>query len=260
MEQIRMYLQSPNENKDSFSDTNSVIWIDWKDFDEDIIATCNHHLPKESQIDFIYQETEKGIGYDILLKKNGICTPIPYTDALTARDTTLKSIQKYIAPTYEIRWYMDSLGSDTLGFCILPYAQWQQLEDEFGVDFVTYYFYPIKDNIDLFALDIDDVFQMIERREAYKKELDQLRFEKSMGILADAACDLLQQENPDIVCNRCQFAYFQNSKENGMEALFQTITNQGIFYFEVKNHMITKLNMDECTFQNKSNTFWNTQK
>lgn len=82
---------------------------------------------------------------------------------------TLKSIQEYVAPKYQIRWYMDSLGSDTLAFCIGLTAKWEQLEQEFGTEKVVYYFTPIHKDTVMFEMDMNEVFDLIEQRENNKE-------------------------------------------------------------------------------------------
>ena len=98
------------------------------------------------------------------MRKNGASTAIPYADDRTDRDTTLKSIQEHVSPKYQIRWYMGSLGSDTLAFCIGPSSQWEQLEQRFGAEQVAYYFAPIQANSAMFEMDMDDVFDLLEQR------------------------------------------------------------------------------------------------
>ena len=81
------------------------------------------------------------------------------------RDTTLKSVQEYLLPDYQIRWYMGSLGGDTLAFCILTASQWNELEREFGAEKVAYYFAPVRPDSRMFDLDADEVFDWLEQRE-----------------------------------------------------------------------------------------------
>ena len=99
------------------------------------------------------------------MKKNGVVTEIPYKDDCTDRDTTLKSIQEYVSPKYQIRWYMDSLGSDTLAFCIGLTSKWKELEEELGKEKVTYYFEPVRSDSVMFEMDMNEVFDLVEQRE-----------------------------------------------------------------------------------------------
>lgn len=164
MEEIRKFLSSPDDIKDEFWDSDELIWIDWRDFDDSIINYFNKKLPDEDKIQFECAESEKGRGIDIFLRKDGVSRAVPYEDDCTDRDTTLKSIQEYIAPKYQIRWYMESLGSDTLAFCIGLTSQWEQLEQEFGAEKVAYYFSPVRADSAMFEMDMDEVFDLLEQR------------------------------------------------------------------------------------------------
>lgn len=164
MDKIKRFLAAPEENKDEFWESDALIWVDWRDFDESIIRYFNERLPDEDKVLFECVKIEKARGVDILLKKDGVSTAIPYADDCTDRDTTLKSIQEYISPKYQIRWYMDSLGGDTLAFCIELTSQWEQLEQEFGAEKVTYYFAPIQIDSVMFEMSMDEVFDLLEQR------------------------------------------------------------------------------------------------
>ncbi len=165
MEKIKKFLLLPDESRDEFWESDALIWVDWGDFDESIIEYFNDTLPEEDKIQFECAETEKERGVDILLKKNGVVTVIPYKDDCTDRDTTLKSIQEYVSPKYQIRWYMDSLGSDTLAFCIGLTSKWKELEEELGKEKVTYYFEPVRSDSVMFEMDMNEVFDLVEQRE-----------------------------------------------------------------------------------------------
>ena len=164
MDKIKRFLAAPEENKDEFWESDALIWVDWRDFDESIIRYFNKKLPDEDKVLFECVKIEKARGVDILLKKDGVSTAIPYADDCTDRDTTLKSIQEYISPKYQIRWYMDSLGGDTLAFCIELTSQWEQLEQEFGAEKVSYYVAPIQTDSVMFEMSMDEVFDLLEQR------------------------------------------------------------------------------------------------
>lgn len=164
MEKVKNFLSAPAENKDDFWESDALIWVDWGDFDDSIIKYFNDELPDEDKIQFECVEIEKERGVDIFLHKNGISTAIPYADECTDRDTTLKSIQKYVSPKYQIRRYMDSLGGDTLAFCIGLTSHWEQLEQEFGAEKVAYYFAPIHEDSVMFEMDMDEVLDLLEQR------------------------------------------------------------------------------------------------
>jgi len=80
-------------------------------------------------------------------------------------------MQEMIAPHYEIRWFMASLGSDTLAFLLLSTEQWAELERQFGKEKLEFHFQPITSDSVMFSLDMDDVFTLIkERQEALASE------------------------------------------------------------------------------------------
>lgn len=165
IEIIRNFLLSPKEMQDVFWNSDELIWIDWREYDESIIRYFNNKLPDADKIQFKCIEIEKKREIDIILKKDNFTITIPYADDCTDRDTTIKSIQKYLSPNYQIRWYLDSLGSDTLAFCIYSTDQWQKLENEFGIDKVAYYFAPIHQNSIMFEMDMDEIFALLKQRD-----------------------------------------------------------------------------------------------
>lgn len=167
IETIRNFLLSPEEMRDPFWDSDELIWIDWREYEESIIEYFNKKLPNTDQIQFECVKSEKKREIDIILKKGSYLTTIPYADDYTDRDTTIKSIQEYLAPKYQIRWYLDSLGSDTLAFCIYTTEDWYKLEEEFGVDKVAYYFASIYKHSVMFEMNIDEVCTLLNQRKEF---------------------------------------------------------------------------------------------
>ena len=163
-QQVRSFLVSPAERQEEFDASDTLIWVDWGDEDESVLSYLNDVLPEEAQIDYECVDSETERGFDILLKKDGEAYVIPYATNAADRDTTLKAAQEYIAPAYEIRWYMGSLGSDTLAFALLPTDDWQKLEREFDAEQVAYYFAPIYADSQMFEMDVDEVFDLLEQR------------------------------------------------------------------------------------------------
>lgn len=161
---VQAFLTAPVEQQEVFDASDALIWVDWGDEDESVLSYLNDVLPENAQIDYECTDAEEERGFDILLKKDGEVRVIPYAADAADRDTTLKAAQEYIAPAYAIRWYMGSLGSDTLAFVVLSAPQWEKLEREFGAEQVAYYFAPIDENSQMFEMDVDDVFDLLEQR------------------------------------------------------------------------------------------------
>lgn len=161
---VQAFLTAPVEQQEVFDASDALIWVDWGDEDESVLSYLNDVLPEEAQIDYECVDSETERGFDILLKKDGEAHVIPYATDAADRDTTLKAAQEYLAPAYEIRWYMGSLGSDTLAFAVLPTDDWQKLEREFDAEQVAYYFAPIYADSQMFEMDVDEVFDLLEQR------------------------------------------------------------------------------------------------
>ncbi len=163
--QVQDFLTNPSQKKDSFWGSDALIWIDWRECDEDILRYLNGQLADGEKIDFEVVPTDKERGVDIVLKKGGARFPIPYQDCCTDRDTTLKSAQDYLAPNCQIRWFLESLGCDTLAFCLMPASQLEQLERQFGPEATAYFFAPIERDSRMFDLDVGEVCDLMEARE-----------------------------------------------------------------------------------------------
>ena len=147
---------------DDLFDSEAIIWIDWRADDEDVVNYFNDMM--DEPIDFQTVSNGKSYGDDIVLQKGDNELLIPYGDEKD-RDVTIKYFNDFVQPDYEVRWFTESLGNDTLGFTVLSGAEWAKLNDEFGVDTVRYYFEPINLESNMFNLDMDEVFALLALRE-----------------------------------------------------------------------------------------------
>ena len=143
-------------------DSEAIIWIDWREDDEDVVNYFNDMM--DEPIDIQTVSNGKSYGDDIVLQKGDKELLIPYGDEKD-RDVTIKYFNDFVQPDYEVRWFTESLGNDTLGFTVLSGAEWANLEDEFGADTVRYYFEPINLESNMFNLDMDEVFALLALRE-----------------------------------------------------------------------------------------------
>ena len=147
---------------DDLFDSEAIIWIDWREDDEDVVRYFNDMM--DEPIDIQTVSNGKPYGDDIVLQKGDNELLIPYGDEKD-RDVTIKYFNDFVQPDYEVRWFTESLGNDTLGFTVLSGAEWANLEDEFGTDIVRYYFEPINLESNMFNLDMDEVFALLALRE-----------------------------------------------------------------------------------------------
>ena len=143
-------------------DSEAIIWIDWREDDEDVVNYFNDMM--DTPIDIQTVSNGKPYGDDIVLKNGNKELQIPYGDEQD-RDVTIKYFNDFVRPDYEVRWFAESLGNDTLGFTVLSGAEWAKLNDEFGADTVRYYFEPIDLESNMFNLDMDEVSALLELRE-----------------------------------------------------------------------------------------------
>lgn len=160
-EDVKAFLQNPEE-VDSLWESDALIWVDWREDDKDLIHYFNNEL--EEQIEVQLVNNNKPYGDDIVLKKGEKQLTIPYEDELD-RDTTIKYLNEFIKPKYEIRWAMESLGNDTLAFVLLEANQWKTLEDEFGKDYVCFHFATIDIGKRMFDLDFNEVSKLLDIRD-----------------------------------------------------------------------------------------------
>ncbi len=147
---------------DDLFDSEAIIWIDWREDDEDVVNYFNDMM--DEPIDIQTVSNGKLYGDDIVLQKGDNELLIPYGDEKD-RDVTIKYFNDFVQPDYEVRWFVESLGNDTLGFTVLSGAEWAKLNDEFGADTVRYYFEPINLESNMFNLDMDEVFALLALRE-----------------------------------------------------------------------------------------------
>ena len=156
------YFFSHDMDLDDLFDSEAIIWIDWREDDEDVVNYFNDMM--DEPIDIQTVSNGKLYGDDIVLQKGDNELLIPYGDEKD-RDVTIKYFNDFVQPNYEVRWFTESLGNDTLGFTVLSGAEWAKLNDEFGADTVRYYFEPINLESNMFNLDMDEVFALLALRE-----------------------------------------------------------------------------------------------
>jgi len=159
--ELRSFFANDIDVNDLF-DSEAIIWIDWREDDEDVVNYFNDMM--DEPIDIKTVSNGKAYGDDIVLQKGDKELQIPYGDEQD-QDVTIKYFNDFVKPDYEVRWFAESLGNDTLGFTVLSGAEWANLEDEFGADTVRYYFEPINLESNMFNLDMDEVSALLELRE-----------------------------------------------------------------------------------------------
>lgn len=174
MEYMREFLKKEDrENFDIFwENSQKLAWIDWREYDEDIINYIEGVI-QSGELSGKSKDVDNEMGFDIFIEWKGIEYKISYPDKEGSdRDTTIKTLNKIIQPEYEIRLFMESLGNDTLAFVPLLKSEWEELEKKFGEEKVNYYFSKIDDESKMFDLDMDELFEILDKRKEIKNFFD----------------------------------------------------------------------------------------
>ena len=152
-EAIEVFLANP-QNVEQFYESQALIEIDWREYDEDIVKYFNKAIG--NMISVRREDNKKPYGDDIILIYKDKSMIIPYQEKMD-RDTTIKSINELIKDDFSIRLLVDSAEDDTLSFCVLPNEQWEMLEKEFGKNNLNRYFIKVTPKIKMFDLQYDVV-------------------------------------------------------------------------------------------------------
>lgn len=166
--EIREFL-SGNQDVESMFESEAIIWVDWREDDEDVVRYVNETLADDSKFDYKTKVGKNGDFHIILSSKFELSDEKSVTIFNpNSRDMTIKKINEFINPKHEIRWFIESLGDDTLGFVVLSSDKWKMLEDEFSKSKVEYYFKPINEDSVMFDLDMDEILALINKRKKDK--------------------------------------------------------------------------------------------
>ena len=169
--EIKEFLKDPIKNREAFFNNSAITWIDWREYDEDIISYFNCLLPQEDIVDVEIKEIKLGRGIDIILKKDNKTLTIPYENDKTDRDITIKTLNDFIAPKYQIRVFMESIGDDTLAFTVLNTDEWKNLENEFGKEKLEFFFTPVSQFKGIFNMSMEEVIDISKKRQIEKEKI-----------------------------------------------------------------------------------------
>ena len=169
--EIKEFLKDPIKNREAFFNNSSITWIDWREYDEDIISYFNGLLPQEDIVDVEIKEIKLDRGIDIILKKDNKTLTIPYEDDRTDRDITIKTLNDFISPKYQIRVFMESIGDDTLAFTVLNSDEWKELENLVGKEKLDFFFTPVSELNGLFNISMDEAMDISEKRQIEKEKI-----------------------------------------------------------------------------------------
>lgn len=169
--EIKEFLENPVDNMENFFNSRAITWIDWREYDEDIISYFNDLLPQEDIVDVEIKEIKLGRGIDIILKKDNKTLIIPYEDDETDRDITIKTLDEFISPKYQIRLFSESLGDDTLAFTVLNSDEWKELENSVGKEKLEFFFTPVSQFKGIFNMSMKEVKKIYAEREVLRDKI-----------------------------------------------------------------------------------------
>ena len=169
--EIKNFFENPVDNMENFFNSRAITWIDWREYDEDIISYFNGLLPQEDIVDVEIKEIKLGRGIDIILKKDNKTLAIPYKDDETDRDITIKTLNDFISPKYQVRVFMESIGDDTLAFTVLNSNEWKELENEFGKEKLEFFFTPVSQFKGIFNMSMEEVKKIYTEREVLRDKI-----------------------------------------------------------------------------------------
>ena len=135
---------------DALMDDESVVfWVDWREEDDAIVRYCEQIL-QTGHLDAEIVEIEAEPGFELYIVFRGERHRVPLVIGAEDRHITLYSLNRVLAPEYEIRFCVASNGSDTLAVIPLRADDWHSLESQFG-NKVQQHFMAIAEKPNLFT-------------------------------------------------------------------------------------------------------------
>jgi hypothetical protein len=151
LERVKVVLESPTQDTlDALLDDEAaVFWVDWREEEESIVQACEAVLQTGSLV--VKQvNIDKDEGYEVYIQYLDRLLKIPLTYSMNDRHIAICTLNDALRPDYEVRFCIESNGSDTLAFIPLSINDWLELEKEYG-DAVNKHFYKITARPNLFT-------------------------------------------------------------------------------------------------------------
>ena len=132
-----------------FDDDTTVFWVDWREDEGDIVKYCEAAL-QTGNLTYEWVRATTPRGRDLFISYGGRRIRAPLINGYEDRHIALCALNQVLAPDYEVRFCIDSKGSDTLAFLPLLAARWAELEQKYGVA-VSRHFYRFAERPNLFT-------------------------------------------------------------------------------------------------------------
>lgn len=169
LQEIKYFLENPEENLEDFFENKFLIWIDHREFDNYIIEYVNYFLNEDNKIIYEIKKSEKERWVGIFLKNWEEFVEIPYKDDKMERDITINFINNFIKEKYKILWFKETLWDDTLWFIVLKNSDIEELKNEFWEDFFNFYFPEVEE--EMFNLGMTKIWEILKERKKFKNNL-----------------------------------------------------------------------------------------
>lgn len=130
LDAIRAVLESgsPESLADLLADESVCFLVDHR-ADEDMIVEACEGVIQSGCLSAEVLPADDRFGFKTRMRFGSRSVIVP---ASTDRHPAVVKLSELLAPDYETRFCVDSMGDDTLAFVPLPPAAWRALEREFG--------------------------------------------------------------------------------------------------------------------------------
>jgi hypothetical protein len=150
-ESVHQLLRSPSDETVTalLEDNAAVFNVDWREEDDAIVEYCESVLGTGTLAAQVF-DIDEDPGFEMYISYAGQGTKVPLVVGHEDRHITLLTLNRVLAPEYEVRVLVDSNGSDTLTFLPLSSADWSALEAKYGAS-VAAHFRRIEEKPNLFT-------------------------------------------------------------------------------------------------------------
>jgi len=144
-------LESPTKDavRALLAEDATVFWIDWRQEDETIADSCESVL-QTGHLSGELVEVDSDAGFEVYLQYRDRRIKVPLNYTADDRHITLCALNRVLAPDFEVRFCIDSNGSDTLAFLPLECKQWRVFESKYG-EALSKRFHKISERPNLFT-------------------------------------------------------------------------------------------------------------
>lgn len=99
----------------------SFFSVDWREYDEEIAKLCEQVI-SSGMLDAVMD------GDALITTFGDRRSSVVLPDSAGARHIAICGLNDVLEPNYQVRYIVSSNGSDTMGFCVLPMTEWDDLD------------------------------------------------------------------------------------------------------------------------------------